>query len=452
MLSRAELRARRDGLTRTWAAWFSDGRFTGSAGAPAGPSQAVSAAPERGLLDSWRRSLAWVSPEVMAAPVDDPDETVASWRGSRVAAGLQAVQADLRRAADDGDLIAAVTDRSGRIVWTHSGRVMERRSEQVGFVPGGRWDEASVGTNALALALRTGRPSTVYSAEHFSRAVHGWVCYAVPLTDPRTGDVHGVLDLSTTWDRAHPLIMTTAGVLGRLVTSAGLEQAPATDEPALDLRVLGEWQVRQGGAPLMLPRRQVEVLVLLALHPGGLSLEQLHARLYGDEPVGTATLKAEVSHLRAALHGGIGSRPYRLTVPVDSDLQRVLRALDRGDVRARSPAPAGRCSPARSPPTSGSGGSTSRWRWPTRYSARERWTSYSRMPTATPMTRQPSNICWTCWPRATPERRRPGPGCTARRRRELHPLAVTYLMPTCCSYRPAARFALVRATTYGGHV
>jgi len=50
--------------------------------------------------------------------------------------------------------------------------------------------------------------------------------------------------------------------------------------------------------------------------------------------VSTSTLKAEVSHLRSALDGGIGSRPYRLTVPVDSDLQRALRALDRGDVPA----------------------------------------------------------------------------------------------------------------------
>ena len=80
MLSRAELRARREGVTRTWAAWFTDGGFTDSAGTPAGPGQVVSAAPDRMLLDSWRRSLDWVSPEVVAAPVDDPDETVAAWR------------------------------------------------------------------------------------------------------------------------------------------------------------------------------------------------------------------------------------------------------------------------------------------------------------------------------------------------------------------------------------
>ena len=337
MLSRVELRARREQLTRTWAAWLTtdstgspDSPDSPGAGTPSGPTQPGRLGPDRTLLESWRRSSAWVSPELSAAPVDEPD-AVASWHDSPMATGLRAMEADVRRAADDGDLVAAVTDRTGRIVWTHGSRVMQRRSAQVGFVPGGRWDEASVGTNALPLALRTGRPSTIYSAEHFSRAVHGWVCYAVPLTDPRTGDVQGVLDLSTTWDRTHPLMMTTAGVLGRLVCSGAPTSAGSAG--GVELGVLGGWQVRSGGAALVLPHRQIEVLVLLALHPGGLSLEQLHARLYGDAPVGTATLKAEVSHLRSALGGGIGSRPYRLTVPVDSDLQRVLRALDRGDVR-----------------------------------------------------------------------------------------------------------------------
>ena len=139
-------------------------------------------------------------------------------------------------------------------------------------------------------------------------------------------------------------------MLGRLVT---LGRHPRPPGPGgVELRVLGGWEVRFGGAPLVLPHRQVEILVLLALHPDGLSLEQLHARLYGDAPVSTATLKAEVSHLRSALDGGIGSRPYRLTVPVDSDLQRVLRALDRGDVRTAVAGRLGRCCPGRSRRTS----------------------------------------------------------------------------------------------------
>jgi len=278
-----------------------------------------------------------VSPDVAAAPVDDADRALERWRATPTATGVQRAHDDIRRVADDSDLIAAVTDRSGRIVWTYGSRVMRRAAERVNFVPGGRWDEASVGTNALALALVTGQPSTVYSAEHFSRAVHGWVCYSVPLTDPRTAEVLGVLDLSTTWDRAHPLVMGAAQLLGRLVT-ASMPLPRATDGPGIVLRALGGWQVVRTGAAYTLPHRQVEILLLLALHPDGLSLESLHARLYGDAPVSTATLKAEVSHLRSTLSGQIGSRPYRLLEPVQTDVHRVLDALDRGDVEAAAAA------------------------------------------------------------------------------------------------------------------
>lgn len=311
-----DLRARRDLLSDAWEQTLIEG------------STAPTGLLDRPLLDSWKRSSDWVSPELEAAPVDDGDAAVARWQTTAVAAGLRAAEQDVRRLADDGDLIAAVTDRTGRIVWTHGSRVMRAEAEKVNFVPGGRWDEASVGTNALALALRTGRPSTVYSAEHFSRAVHGWVCYSVPLTVPGTSEVLGVLDLSTTWDRAHPLAMGTAQLLGRMV----VEAMPALRSPShgLVLQVLGDWKATVDGTPLVLPHRQVEILLLLALHPEGLSLEALHARLYGDAPVSTSTLKAEVSHLRTALGGQIGSRPYRLLTPVDSDLQQVLRALDRG--------------------------------------------------------------------------------------------------------------------------
>lgn len=323
MQNRAELRERRSLLARTWESLLTTGR-------------PVAAEPQAGLdprvLDSWRRSAEWVSPDVEAAPVDDADHALERWRRGPVARGLAPFEDDIKRVADDGDLIAALTDRTGRIVWTYGSRVMQRAATRVNFVPGGRWDEGSVGTNALGLALRTGMPSTVYSAEHFSRAVHGWVCYSVPLTDPTTHEVLGVLDLSTTWDRANPLAMGAAQVLGRLITSALPAPREDSDGPRVDLSVLGGWQVRLRGQPLLLPHRQVEILVLLALHPEGLSLESLHARLYGDEAVSPATLKGEVSRLRTALDGGVGSRPYRLTNPVDSDLQRALRALDTGDL------------------------------------------------------------------------------------------------------------------------
>jgi hypothetical protein len=45
-----------------------------------------------------------------------------------------------------------------------------------------------------------------------------------------------------------------------------------------------------------------------------------------------STLKAEVSHLRAALGGQLSSRPYRLLMPVATDVEHVLTLLRAGHV------------------------------------------------------------------------------------------------------------------------
>jgi hypothetical protein len=47
-----------------------------------------------------------------------------------------------------------------------------------------------------------------------------------------------------------------------------------------------------------------------------------------------STLKAEVSHLRHHLDGQLSSRPYRLLMPVATDVEQVLALLRRGRVNA----------------------------------------------------------------------------------------------------------------------
>jgi len=109
-----------------------------------------------------------------------------------------------------------------------------------------------------------------------------------------------------------------------------------TDPPVdgLDLTLLGAAEAHLDGSRLLLNRRQTEILALLALNPAGLSLERLHALLYGDQAITFSTLKAEVSHLRSALYGQLASRPYRLTMPLHIDVNEVLRLLRGGQVRA----------------------------------------------------------------------------------------------------------------------
>jgi transcriptional regulator of acetoin/glycerol metabolism len=328
--ARDELHSRRLAAVRAWTAFVERG-----------DEATPMVRPE--ILDSWQRSDAHVSTDVTEAPLADEGDTRASWQGSPLQTAVERVEAELRRTAEDGDLVIAVTDAQTRILWTYGGRVMRRKAETVNFVAGGQWGDTSVGTNALDLANRTGTPSMVFSAEHYASIVHNWVCWAAPVHDPVTGEQLGVIDLSTTWDRTHPIGLATARVMARLIetamphTRSYADESPlsrARLEPGLVLSLLGTAQAWLDGQRLLLNRRQTEIVALLALHPEGLSSEHLHALLYGDHSVTVSTLKAEVSHLRSALGGQLASRPYRLMMPVTTDVETVLDLLARGDVGA----------------------------------------------------------------------------------------------------------------------
>lgn len=317
----SDARGRRNAIERAWTRWR-DRRE-----APAGV--------DPDIVSSWERSAATLPAEIGAAPLDDESATAASFAASPLSEAVTRLEGELRSAAEDGDLVVAVTDAETRILWTWGGRVMRRTAEDVNFVPGGRWDEASVGTNALNLALRTNRVTTVFSAEHYAPIVHNWVCWAAPIHDPATGEKLGVLDLSTTWDRAHPIGAATAQVLARLLEREIPAGAPGSDPRVnptggLRLRLLGAVEAHLDGHRLLVTRRQAEILALLSMHPQGLSLGELHALLYGDQQVSAATLRAEVSHLRSALGGRLASRPYRLDLPVSTDVADVDQAIAQG--------------------------------------------------------------------------------------------------------------------------
>ena len=64
-------------------------------------------------------------------------------------------------------------------------------------VPGSMWTEAVRGTNALGIALETGRPAHVYGEEHYLRANGGVSCICAPIFDGH-GAIAGLLDASTT--------------------------------------------------------------------------------------------------------------------------------------------------------------------------------------------------------------------------------------------------------------
>ncbi|MFF9818102.1 transcriptional regulator [Streptomyces sp. NPDC014006] len=326
MSQSSDLRRRKATLESEWSRLVPQMRTAGSR--PCGAE-----ALRQDVTESWVRSLSSVDPGRDSAPVSDEGAVHHRWIGSPLRRPVDDLADELRSIAEDAGFVTAVTDESGTILWTCGGRTMRRRAERVNFAPGGRWDEQAMGTNALSLALRTGRPHSVFSAEHLVTALHGWVCYCAPVHGP-DGRVLGVLDMSTTWDRSNPLAMSTvrslvATVEARLRTEPQL--IPRTNPDPVSLTCLGAEQAVRNGTPLQLRPRQLEILTLLALEPDGYAPERLREAVYGDRAVTASTFKAEISHLRRALDGGVTTRRYALTTPVSCDAADVLRALRNGD-------------------------------------------------------------------------------------------------------------------------
>lgn len=74
--------------------------------------------------------------------------------------------------------IVHLSDASGRIVMTMAtGEPVDDSLFQVGA----SLDESSVGTTAVALALRHKEPMAICGSEHFWRPLHDWNCFASPV-------------------------------------------------------------------------------------------------------------------------------------------------------------------------------------------------------------------------------------------------------------------------------
>ncbi|WP_043615055.1 helix-turn-helix domain-containing protein [Nonomuraea candida] len=114
-----------------------------------------------------------------------------------------------------------------------------------------------------------------------------------------------------------------------------LRPAPSAAPPVLTLSFLGEGPptAAYGDRARPLSLRHAEILTLLALHPHGLTAEQLSFHLYGDagNPV---TIRAEIHRLRAQLGEAIAAKPYRLTCPVEADFLTLRRLLSSNEPAA----------------------------------------------------------------------------------------------------------------------
>lgn len=297
------------------------------------------------VAESWRRSVrAGVGPDGSAS-LELMDGDLGAYRAEHPLARVMPLVRELMGTfAADGEHLLAVCDAHGRLLWVEGHPATRRRADAMNFVPGARWAESAVGTNAPGTAMAVGRPVQVFTAEHFIRRVQPWTCAAAPVHDPRTGRVLGAVDITGGDGLAHPHSLGFVQAVARAAESQLALTAPQPPCGGAELAALGrdEALLTADGRRVRLSRRHSEIVVLLAQHPEGLTGDELLCALYEDETVPPVTLRAELARLRGILDPArLASRPYRLTMPVESDVTVVERRLRAGAVTGAATAYAG---------------------------------------------------------------------------------------------------------------
>ncbi|WP_380168672.1 GAF domain-containing protein [Jannaschia sp. R86511] len=292
------------------------------------------------VSDSWRRCRdAGVDPDHPTLDVDVDDGTLAELRrASPLTESLPLLERMLLDTADAPHVLA-VSDADGRLLHVSGDRAVRTRMDSLGFTAGARWDEAHAGTNAPGTALALDSPVQILSGEHWATPVHAWSCSAAPVHDPLSGEVVGAVDLTGGPEVASPYALALVRAAVAAVEADLLvrpRRAPDTSAPPAWLQVLGVEQPRLhvAGRVHTLTPRHAEILLVLSGHEAGVSGDVLSESL-SQGRLSPVTVRAEVSRLRGVLRRllgveAVGTRPYRLLVPLRSDADDVAAALARG--------------------------------------------------------------------------------------------------------------------------
>jgi hypothetical protein len=110
-----------------------------------------------------------------------------------------------------------------------------------------------------------------------------------------------------------------------------LQQRARTQPSRLRLQLLGQdASLRLGAGRRERGLRSLELLAVLAMHPEGMTTEQLALALYGERGK-AVTIRAQVHRVRMHLGArAVETHPYRLTVPVEADWVEVGRLISAG--------------------------------------------------------------------------------------------------------------------------
>ncbi|MFC4502869.1 MULTISPECIES: SpoIIE family protein phosphatase [Streptomyces] len=210
------------------------------------------------ILDSWQRCRSLgLSPDGSDLPFTDdfdPD--------GRIVRAAAPVLDRLQARFSGSQINISVADANGTVLLRRFGEASLARSlPAIQRVPGFVFAERVAGTNGIGLALAERDLIRVYGAEHFAERSQANACVALPVRDPLSGRIEGVLCFGYPRSAENPalgdMIRRAARAVERRLlrqssarerallraylatgtgAATGLARGNTVDEPALDLR------------------------------------------------------------------------------------------------------------------------------------------------------------------------------------------------------------------------
>ncbi|GAB3289354.1 sigma-54-dependent Fis family transcriptional regulator [Parasphingorhabdus pacifica] len=174
------------------------------------------------ILASWQRCA---EAEVTVDRLDAPFHEDLDTQG-RLAHHATLVLDRVRDQLADQPVSVVLTDARGCVLARRTGtHGLRDHLDQVLLAPGFSYAEHFVGTNGIGTALEGRRATYVYQREHYTDQLGELACAGVPVHDPLSGQVAGVLDLTCWAEDANPLLMAMARSAAHDIESIMLGQA-----------------------------------------------------------------------------------------------------------------------------------------------------------------------------------------------------------------------------------
>ena len=182
------------------------------------------------ILDSWRRCrILGLSPDQSDLPYREDFEPDAPIVRAAVPV-LDRLQATFAGSA----MNISVADASGTVLLRRFGEAsLARALPPIQSVPGFVFAEQVAGTNGIGLALAERRPIRVYGAEHFAERSQGSACRALPVRDPLSGRIEGVLCFGYPRSAEDPALDTVIRKAAETIERRLLRQSSARERALL---------------------------------------------------------------------------------------------------------------------------------------------------------------------------------------------------------------------------